>query len=191
MNTLDMLGKPCPIPVIEAKKALRALPVGETLQVLVDNEAACQNLEKMAAGLSHSFAFAPEGEGDFRVSITVGAAGAASEGGGLVVAIGRECMGEGSDELGAMLMKSYIYSLTELDTPPEQLLFFNGGVRLACEGAATLEDLRALAEKGTRISACGACLNYYTLSEQLAVGSVTNMYAIAATMAAAPRLVNL
>jgi peroxiredoxin family protein len=62
---------------------------------------------------------------------------------------------------------------------------------LACEGAATLEDLRAMEAKGVSIQACGACLNYYELTEKLAVGSVTNMDAIATTMAEASKLVNL
>ncbi|MDR3343010.1 MAG: sulfurtransferase TusA family protein [Treponema sp.] len=30
-------GKPCPIPVIEAKKALRRVAVGERVQIVVDN----------------------------------------------------------------------------------------------------------------------------------------------------------
>ncbi|HIX71874.1 MAG TPA: sulfurtransferase TusA family protein, partial [Candidatus Anaerobutyricum stercoripullorum] len=36
-------------------------------------------------------------------------------------------MGEGSDELGTALMKSFIYALTELEELPETILLYNGG----------------------------------------------------------------
>ena len=45
---IDAKGKPCPQPVILAIRALDALQAGETLQVQVDNEAAVENLKRMA-----------------------------------------------------------------------------------------------------------------------------------------------
>ena len=36
-------------------------------------------------------------------------------------------MGEGNDELGVVLMKGFIYALTELDQLPETILLYNGG----------------------------------------------------------------
>ena len=189
-----MVGQPCPIPVIEAKKALKSTAPGDTVSVTVDNEIAVQNLKKMADGLGHEFTSATNPDGHFVTTITVREECRLMDdpvNSGLVVAVGRDEMGGGSEELGRNLMKSFIYSLTELDQPPEHLLFFNGGVKLAVEDAATLDDLRALAGKGVIINSCGACLNYYGLTEKLAVGSVTNMYAIAGTMAQAKKLINL
>ena len=193
MIELDMLGKPCPIPVIEAKKALRTAAPGETVSVLVDNDIARQNLQKLAQGMGHAFSHENREQGVFAAVITVadGCALMDADGGGLVVAIGHDVMGGPSDERGKSLMKGFIYSLTELDTPPEHLLFFNGGIHLTTEGASTLDDLAALAAKGTVISSCGACLNYYGLTEKLAVGGVTNMYAIVSTMSDAKKLINL
>ena len=46
------------------------------------------------------------------------------------------------------------------------------------EGSASLEDLKNLEAQGVEIMTCGTCLNYYGLSDKLAVGEVTNMYAI-------------
>lgn len=192
MEMLNMVGKPCPIPVIEAKKALRQLTDGDTLEIIVDNDVACQNLEKMAKGLGHSISYHERHDGNFVVTIGIQSeANVHEEKEGFVVAIGKREMGAGSDELGTMLMKSYIYALTELDTPPEHLLFYNGGIHLALKGADTLEDLKTLEAKGTQISSCGACLNYYKKTEELGIGTITNMYAIAAAMAQAKKLVNL
>lgn len=193
MIFLDMTGKPCPIPVIETKKALKTLSPGETVSVLVDNDIARQNLQKMAAGLGHGFKFKDHDGGNILTEIKTLKSRRAIETdkAGLVVAVGRDRMGGGSDELGKILMKSFIFSLTEQATPPEHILFYNSGVLLSTEGATTLDDLGALAGKGSQISSCGACLNYFALTDKLAVGQVTNMYAIASTMAQAGRLINL
>jgi selenium metabolism protein YedF len=202
MAIINVLGKPCPIPVIEAKKALRKAAPGETVGVLVDNDISRQNLEKMAKGLGCPSAFEVQGDGNILVTITAAARATADAepaappaadfgGRGLVVAIGKHTMGLGDDELGASLIKGFIYSLTELDTPPETLLFFNSGVRLTTEGSNAIGDLKTLEAKGTIIASCGTCLDFYKLKDKLAVGSVTNMYAIASAMAEAAKVINL
>ncbi|MDR3338423.1 MAG: sulfurtransferase-like selenium metabolism protein YedF [Treponema sp.] len=195
MDIIDVLGKPCPIPVIEAKKALRKKAAGEQVQLLVDNDISRQNLEKMAGGMGCPFSFEKREDGNILVTITaassIPAAAAGDDGGGLVAAFSKNTMGTGSDELGAILIKAFIYSLTELDTPPETLLFFNSGVKLTTEGSNAIQDLKKLEERGTIISSCGACLDFYQLKEKLAVGNVTNMYAIASAMGSAGKLINL
>jgi selenium metabolism protein YedF len=193
MEIINVLGKPCPIPVIEAKKALRKAAPGETVRILVDNDISRQNLEKMAGGLGCRSSFEVQGDGNILVTITAGAGEAAPSGGGqgLVVAIGKNAMGAGDDDLGAILIKGFIYSLTELDTPPEILLFFNSGVRLTTEGSPAIGDLKTLEARGTIISSCGTCLDFYRLKDKLAVGNVTNMYAIASAMAGAAKVINL
>lgn len=206
MNTIDMRTRPCPIPVIEAKKEL-ARPGAAGVTVLVDNEIAVQNLQKMAVGLGHGFDARPGAAGDFSVRITKAghpesfeaaparmpdaAPSSASHAGGAVVLISAQTLGRGDNALGAMLMKGFLYSLAELPAPPAALLFLNGGVRLVCEGGGSLSDLAALAERGTEIRACGACLNYYGLTDQVAVGAITDMGDIAGRLAAAPRVITL
>ncbi|MDR1863035.1 MAG: sulfurtransferase-like selenium metabolism protein YedF [Treponema sp.] len=195
MEIINVLGKPCPIPVIEAKKALRKTPGGEKIQILVDNDLSRRNLEKMAGAAGAPLEYEKREDGTILVTITAPdprAAGAAEAGGGsLVVAVGRNTMGSGNDDLGAILIKGFIYSLTELDKPPETMLFFNSGVRLTTEGSTALEDLKKLEEKGTVISSCGTCLDFYKVKDKLAVGNVTNMYAIVEAMGEAGRLINL
>ena len=86
-------------------------------------------------------------------------------------------------------MKGFLFALGQLPQLPETVLFYNGGARLTVEGSDSLEDLRALEERGVEILTCGTCLNYYGLTEKLAVGSVTNMYAIAEKLAGAGKVV--
>ena len=49
MITVNAMGDNCPIPVIKTKKAMAALTGPETIEVLVDNEIAVQNVTKMAS----------------------------------------------------------------------------------------------------------------------------------------------
>ena len=42
----------------------------------------------------------------------------------------------------------------------------------------TIEDLKKLEQAGTKVMTCGTCLNFYELTDKLAVGEVTNMYVI-------------
>lgn len=51
-------------------------------------------------------------------------------------------MGEGDEKLGKILMKGFVYALTQLDTLPQTVLLYNSGAYLSCEGSDSLEDLR-------------------------------------------------
>ena len=87
-------------------------------------------------------------------------------------------MGEGNDELGTVFAKGFVFALTQQETLPEAVLFYNGGATLTTEDSPALEDIRTLEAQGVEILTCGTCLNYYGLSDKLAVGGVTNMYVI-------------
>lgn len=188
-----MTGKPCPLPVIEAKKALGNAKPGDAIALIVDNDIARQNLRKMAEGMGHGFRheLCPDGRILAIIEAREARRGPESGGSGFVVAIGRDVMGGGNDELGGMLMKSFIYSLAEFEAPPARLLFFNSGVRLTTEGSNALADLDTLIGRGTIVESCGACLNFYALAGKLRAGGVTNMHSILEVMARAERLINL
>ena len=97
---------------------------------------------------------------------------------GLIILITKDKLGTGSDELGALLMSSYLYTLTEVLPCPTCIIFLNGAVNLTVEGSESLEHIRTLETKGVEILSCGTCLDYFGLNDKLAVGSVSNMYTI-------------
>ena len=72
MRLDDERGKQCPLPVIEAKKALEASAPGEKVEVVVDNEIAVQNLSKMADHKGLAVCSEKTGEREFLVTITEG-----------------------------------------------------------------------------------------------------------------------
>ena len=187
MTHVDARGDACPLPVVKAKRAISELKGAGQVEILVDNEIAVQNLTKMAQQKGYQYSAEKLAEREYRVLFTIGDAPAAEETPAVcmpdahtdtVVAIGANTMGAGAEELGKTLLKAFVFALTQQDKLPKTVLFYNGGASLTCEGSPMLEDLKTLESEGVEIMTCGTCLNYYGLTEKLAVGSVTNMYAI-------------
>lgn len=209
MITVNAMGDICPIPVVKTKKALGELNGPGEIEVLVDNETAVKNVTKMARSSGAEAESEQLGDKQYRVLITVGedaaeklksakspavqpqgqtqqeAAAGCRTCVGTVVAVGSDRMGEGSEELGHILIKSFIFALTQLDDLPDKILFYNGGAKLTVEGSESLEDLRTLEEQGVEIMTCGTCLDYYRIKDKLAIGGVTNMYSIVETLQSA------
>lgn len=181
VKKIDARNIPCPGPVIEAKKALKDMTDG-VLEVLVDNQTAVANLTKMGEYLKLNVQTGQLGDGSWLVVFQGGdeaADGATPPKRDVVVVLSSERMGEGDPELGTVLLKGFLYALTELEQLPSAILLYNGGVKLAAEGSESVEDLKLLESQGVEIMSCGACLNHYGLSEKRMVGTVTNMYSIA------------
>jgi len=188
---IDARGKACPLPVIEAKKALSNFVAGDTLEVLVDNFIAVQNLSKLAKSENFDYSYEKVEENNYIARFVIdrnakyeskeldstNCNAATSE--NIVLVLSSDKMGEGDEKLGHTLMKGFIYALTEQDVLPKTILLYNNGAKLSVEGSDSLADLKLLESQGVEILTCGTCLNYYGLSEKLAVGTVTNMYVIA------------
>lgn len=189
MIQVNAMGDACPLPVIKTMNALKELGGAGTVQVLVDNEIAVQNLTRLAKNKGCAIQTEKLAEKEYRVTLT---ADAAVEQTGdeanlctlpaaqkkVVVVVSADHMGEGNDELGRILLKGFLFSLTQQETLPSTILFYNGGASVTCDGSASLEDLRSLASLGVEILTCGTCLNYYGLTDKLRIGEVTNMYVI-------------
>lgn len=208
--TIDARGEACPIPVVRTLKALGALAGPGSVETIVDNEIAVQNLTRMGEGKGCAVSSERTGEKEWRVTVTASeavvvasgepeavtcgvpgadAAGAAPAPRNVVVAITAETMGTGDDVLGRKLMGSFVYSLTQLDELPATIVLYNGGAHLSCEGSPALDDLRGLAESGVEVLTCGTCLDHYGIADTLAVGEVTNMYVIAQRLTGASLVV--
>lgn len=198
MITVNAMGDNCPIPVVKTKKAMQTLTGPETIEVLVDNEIAVQNVTKMASSSGGQVTSEKVSDGEFKITIQMDGAVAAAEEevqcvpdarGNTVVVVSSDRMGAGNDELGKVLIKGFIFAVTQLDTLPKTMLFYNGGATLTTEGSSSLEDLKSLEAQGVEIMTCGTCLDYYGLKDKLAVGGVTNMYSIVETMANAGKII--
>lgn len=204
MIKVNAIGDACPIPVVKTLNAIRELKGPDVIETMVDNAIAVENLTRMADKKGCAIQTEQLGEKEYRVTITVGEASLSQAADmdaevicdlprsgkkNTVVVISSKVMGHGGDELGTSLMKGFIYALSQQEQLPTTILFYNGGASIPCEGSVSLEDLQNMAAQGVEILTCGTCLNFYGLTDKLAVGEVTNMYAIVEKMTQADLIV--
>ncbi|WP_300362235.1 sulfurtransferase-like selenium metabolism protein YedF [Fusobacterium sp.] len=178
MIEVNAVGLVCPVPVIMTKKALNTIEEGE-VSILVDNETSKENLEKLAKEMGYSYVSSKKDENiQVIITKTLGEKEEKLEEENIVVVIDSDEMGKGDRELGEVLIKGFVYSLTEMETLPKSIILYNKGVFLATKNENTIEDLKKLEEMGVEIISCGTCVNYYGLQDSLKVGTLTNMYTI-------------
>lgn len=199
MIQVNAMGDACPIPVVKTKNAIKELNGQGVVETLVDNEIAVQNLTKMANQKGYKVTSEQLGDNEYKVTMEIGEGANAVDDiaeeefvceipkgkKNIVAVISSKAMGDGNDELGATLMKGFIYALSQQDVLPTTILFYNGGAQHTCESSASLEDLKAMEEQGVEILTCGTCLDFYGLKDKLQVGGVTNMYVIVEKMTGA------
>ncbi|MGM9530557.1 sulfurtransferase-like selenium metabolism protein YedF [Intestinibacter sp.] len=204
---IDARGDQCPIPVIKTKKALGEVKEPSVVEVSVDNEIAVQNLSKMAKQKKLEYSCEKINEQHYIIKIKTGDLSEAKEDNikeireeqgevcypdrktNTVIVLSSNQMGQGSEELGEILMKGFIFALTELDELPSTVLLYNSGVKLSTQGSKSIDALKTLQAQGVEILSCGTCLNYYDLADKLEVGEVTNMYFIVEKMAQADKII--
>jgi selenium metabolism protein YedF len=92
-----------------------------------------------------------------------------------VVYINSDRVGVGAEQLGRLLMSSFLRTLAASSNKPGKILFVNSGVYLTTEGSEVLDTLKELADAGVEILSCGTCLDYYRRKEVLRIGAVGNM----------------
>ena len=140
---VNAIGDICPIPLVKAKEAIKELngagvvkvkdqeyrvmlTVGET-----DEQTTQKTDSETAKNIEECIPCAPAKKTS-------------------LVVISSKTMGGPNEQLGAILLKGFIYALTQQDELPDQILFYNGGAFLTCEGSESLEDLKSLEAPGWR-----------------------------------------
>ncbi len=198
MKTLDCRNLDCPQPVLRTKKALSE-HAQDIEEIIVDNETARENVMRFLRSQGHDARWREE-EGLFLITLeqqgetvkeVAAAPFATAESNTPVMMISTNELGRGSSELGGLLMRNFIYTITQRDDLPRTVILMNTGVKLSIEDSPVLEELTQLTEKGVEILVCGTCLDYYNLKEKHRVGLVSNMYDIVDALFAAERLVTL
>ncbi|WP_239462391.1 sulfurtransferase-like selenium metabolism protein YedF [Enorma phocaeensis] len=211
MIDIDAFGMTCPKPVILAMQALQRPEAAGAVRVLVDNAVAVENLKRLAASKAGSVSVDAV-DGGWAVEISGVAAEAAQNPAGdeaalaeagiacpvpepapaaTTVLVGSASFGQGSEELGGILIKGLVYAMSQAENPPSRMVFYNGGAPLTCEGSPMLDDIRELERRGCEILTCGTCLDFHGLRDELAVGGVTNLYAISEILLGSDRKVTL
>jgi len=186
MKIIDCSGLSCPVPVLRTKEALKDYPF-EDLIIVIDNVTARDNVMRFI-GSKGLYAEWQEKDGSFHINVTgsktvtdntpvekVLPGGTTHP----VLLIASDQLGQGSRELGLLLLRNFIYTLTKQDQAPRAIVLMNGGVKLSIDGSPVIEELEDLIAKDVAILVCGTCLDYFELKEKHRAGQVSNMYDIA------------
>lgn len=200
---LDCRGMNCPAPVLSVRDALEK-EASDSITVLLDNEAARQNVSRFLEHQDFQVSSEMQGEEYRVVGTRKGGASAPAQTSPTPAAKKRESgvkkvmvlitsthMGHGDDGLGDMLMFNFIKTLKEMGPALWRVVFVNSGVSFTAEGSEAVPILQELAGKGVQVTACGACLAFFHLLDKIQVGEVTNMLEIVTGMKDADSVVTL
>ena len=185
---VDARGLSCPEPVILTRKALET---GGPVTTVVDNETAMENISRLAQGMGYNVEVEQHGN-DYHIHIEK-SAGRTDQQKFMqgVILVTSQYVGRGDDALGKILMKSFIYTMTQMKDTISTIIFINSGVALTSQGSEVLDHLLELEQSGVEILSCGTCLDHFQLRNQLLVGQVTNMYSIMERVAAADKVITI
>ncbi len=200
---LDCKGMACPQPVLRCKRCVED-EHPDSMEVVVDNAAAQQNVSRFLENQGYSVESSQDGEFFKIIASREGSGGVANEPCGCevissdelaritqrhVVFLTAETIGRGDDELGAKLMFNFLATLPELGDSLWRILLVNGGVRMATTGHPCLEKLTELESAGVKILVCGTCLDHFGTLDQKAVGETTNMLDVVTSLQLATKII--
>jgi selenium metabolism protein YedF len=195
VKEIDCRGLACPGPVLKAKNVIDdAAPA--VLRVMVDNEAAVQNVSRFLGTRHYKVSAVPGPEGTCVQGISEGESTGCEvtaephQASKILVLVSNDRMGHGDDVLGKKLMISFLSTLKEMGRELWRLVLINNGVKLTVEGSDLLVVLAEL-EKESTILVCGTCLTHFGLLEKKQVGQTTNMLDIVTAMQLADKVITV
>ena len=202
VKIVDAKGKKCPLPIILTKRVIDQGAMGDVVEVLLDNDISKCNLAQYLSEIGLEYTEVCEGEiysvkfelsevkiakGVEEINCPIPAQKSNNNVEPYVVVVKSSKMGEGAAELGEILMRSYLNSLSEGSTLPATIIFYNEGVELLREGCDCVEVLKQIESKEVEIICCGACVEYYGVAPS--VGTISNMFKISSVLAAASKVI--
>ena len=177
MKTVDARGIPCPKPLILVKTALTNASLNDEIRVLIDDEVSSQNVKDFleSNGINYTtddlnFTIVKNKDLSSNKSVT-----------NTIVVIDKNRMGHGDDELGELLLKTFLSTIKELNTKVYAIYCYNSGVKIGIDKAYT-SILQELRDSGIKIYFCGACIKFFEITE-IDVKEQTNMLSIMEAMA--------
>lgn len=202
MKIIDTSGLQCPAPLIATKRALKDFSGQDSLRVITDNKVSFSNITRFLTDNNIKFTFE---ESDLKWIITVTGKNTETlnhqpeeycntdiphlSKGKFIIVFDSSVMGEGSDDLGRLLIANFIKALKDLDNLPDKIVFYNSGVFLGADDSQVSGYLKELEKMGVVLLFCSTCVKYYLLEEKIKCGTFSNMFEIAQTMASASGII--
>lgn len=200
MQRVDLRNLTCPEPVLRTKR-LFDNPSIEAAEVLVDDEVSVRNLERLSKYLKASVSSKKTDNG-FQVTISkltstsldkqpqTTTSDRAQNKSTTVVFLSKDTFGEGDEEFSRTLLNLFLQTLLETGQRPQAILMANSGVKLMAKSSAVLKVLQDFHNDGVEVAACGLCVDYYGLKEDIPVTQITNMFAICEYLTSAEKILS-
>ena len=213
MKTVNARGKACPEPVILTKACVDQ---GEKeIEVLLDNPISASNVMRFLEGQGVGVQLKDD-EGMLTITARLGVgegektpkapraapgpqAGAPASSGSSSASAAKETfsvlitartLGRNDQELGEILMKSFLGTLVQ-GVSPVAVALMNEGVKLALYDSSSCDHLKNLTEKGVTVLVCGTCVNHFQIADQIGAGIVSNMFEIVESLNKASKIITL
>lgn len=197
MKIIDARGLECPKPVIRTKEALDSGFL--QVKIRVDNEVAATNIERFLSGQGFSSTregMVPdiiiEGKKNATRKAAVPPTKAGANNDSWSVLLLSDKIGADSNGLGDVLMKAFLGTLAQSDQLPSAVALMNEGVKMALEDRSTCDTLRELEQKGVPLLICGTCTKHFGITEDIKLGTISNMFEITSAVfgASKPVVIN-
>ena len=202
MKTVDAKGQLCPMPLILVKRAINETAMGDSFILMIDNQTSFANVSRYLKDNDIDFS-AVENNNVWTLTVTKSNKPSAEhtvesyfsndiphlQKGDFVVSISSDKMGDGDPELGTLLMINFIKAIRDLDNLPSKMVFYNRGVFFGRKNSPVYELLKDLEKMGVGLYLCGTCINHYSLSEEIDIGTVSNMFEITQILASAGKVI--
>lgn len=219
MKTINATGRPCPEPVTMTKAVVDQGET--ELEVLLDNPVSASNvtrflesrgygvrlrddeglltvsaqkkdtIQKAATPQKQTTILPPASSKTIPAAASVPAHGTATPSGAFSVLLTSKTLGRSDEELGEILIKGFLGTLSQLDRPPLVVALMNEGVKLALYDSSSCDHLKNLENKGALVLVCGTCVNHFGIGEQIGVGKISNMFEILETLNQADKIITL
>ncbi|GAB1427770.1 sulfurtransferase-like selenium metabolism protein YedF [Aminivibrio sp.] len=197
MAKVDARGRNCPQPVMMTKTLVDS---GEReIEILLDNAVSASNvrrfLEKSGYAVSiidEEGTITLEGSRSGRERIAAPVSPVPEKGlqDGVLLLTGDTIGGEDTD-LGEVLMKGFLGTLSRTDCPPANIALMNEGVKLALKNTSTCDHLTALSKKGVSILVCSTCTNHFGITQEIGIGVISNLSEIARVLLSSAKTITL
>ncbi len=201
---IDTRGHECPKPIIMVKKSFNQLNTNSILEILTDNQISLENLLRFLKDNgfmievicstnfwiinAHASNTIPESN-NLNVkeycSITTPQKTISNTG----IVIKSDQMGLGSEELGKVLLKGFLNTISESDLLPSQIIFYNSGVLLCQNNSPVIEHLKKLISNNVKIIICGTCVDYFGIKDNINIGTISNMFNICEILNSANKII--
>jgi peroxiredoxin family protein len=89
------------------------------------------------------------------------------------------------------MLEKFLHTLEVGERKPKAICFYTEGVKILCTGSSLVPGLKLLEGMEIRLAACGSCLDYFGLTEELQVGDVVGMNEIVALMMEADSIITV